>query len=111
MLACGPVRADCTTSFLNQENNGVKELANQLQAANFHVALCCFIQIAPPTEEHASIADLDSMTFDLTLMKSLEVLLMESIKIHRLEARHTLPKQLVKLEVRRSLKFLQVCMI
>ena len=66
------------------------------------------VKIAPPTNEHADIADVDNMTFDLNVMKSLEVLLVECIKIQQLQARYSLPKQLVKLEVRRSLKFLQV---
>ena len=70
---------------------------------------CLPTQISPPTNEHADIADLDNMSFDLTLLKSLEVLLIESMHMHQLEARYNLPKQLVKLEVRRSLKFLQVC--
>lgn len=65
-------------------------------------------QIAPPTDEHADIANVDTMTFDLNLMKSLEVLLIESVQVGQLEARYSLPKQLVKLEVRRSLKLLQV---
>ena len=66
------------------------------------------VQIAPPTDEHAIIAEVDTMTFDLNLMKSLEVLLIESVQVSQLEARYSLPKQLLKLEVRRSLKFLQV---
>ena len=51
------------------------------------------------------------MTFDLAMMKSLEVLLAESVNLSRLEARYVLPKQLVKLEVRRSIKNLQVRML
>ena len=51
------------------------------------------------------------MTFDLNLMKSLEVLLVESIQVAQLEARYSLPKQLTKLEVRRSLKTLQVMVV
>ncbi len=57
------------------------------------------------------IADIDHLTFELSLMKSLEVLLIESIQVHQLETRHTLPDQLVKLEVRRSLKLLQVSLV
>ena len=71
-----------------------------------YLVISC-LQIAPPTDEHA-VANVDTMTFDLNLMKSLEVLLIESVQVGQLEARYSLPKQLVKLEVRRSLKLLQV---
>lgn len=54
------------------------------------------------------IEDLDHLTFELSQMKSLEVLLVESVHIQQLETKYTLPDQLVKLEVRRSLKLLQV---
>ena len=53
---------------------------------------------------------MEDLTFDLGQMKSLEVLLLESIRIQQLEGRHCLPGQLIKLEVRRSLKLLQVSM-
>ena len=54
------------------------------------------------------IEDLDHLTFELSQMKSLEVLLVESVHIQQLETKYTLPDQLLKLEVRRSLKLLQV---
>ena len=57
------------------------------------------------------IADLDQLTFDLNQMKNLEVLLVESIQIQQLENRSHLPDHLLKLEVRRSLKMLQVRVI
>ena len=66
------------------------------------------MQIAPPTDDPNLVKGADQLTFDLSLLKSLEVLLIESLELHQFQNRSNLPDQLVAMEVRRSLKSLKV---
>ena len=76
----------------------------------FLISLSCYplAQISPPPDEIVVVAD--KLTFDLSMMKNLELLLVDSIDIHQLQGRSTLPQQLQALEVRRSLDSLKVYM-
>ena len=51
----------------------------------------------------------DKITFDMSVLKSLELLLVDGIDIHQLQGRSPLPGQLQALEIRRSLGSLKVC--
>ena len=50
----------------------------------------------------------DKITFDMSVLKSLELLLVDGIDIHQLQGRSPLPGQLQALEIRRSLGSLKV---
>ena len=50
----------------------------------------------------------DKLTFDLSMLHNLELLLVDSIDIHQLQGRSLLPGQIHALEVRRSLGSLKV---
>jgi hypothetical protein len=50
----------------------------------------------------------DKVTFDLSMLHNLELLLVDSIDIHQLQGRSSLPGQIHALEIRRSLGSLKV---
>lgn len=56
-----------------------------------------------------SVTGEDKLTFDLSLMKSIEVIFVESVSIQHFQGRHQLPGQLVALEVHRTISSLKVC--
>lgn len=64
------------------------------------------LQICPAPDEVVVVAD--KLTFELSILKSLELLLVDSIDIHQLQGRASLPGQLQALEIRRSLGSLKV---
>ena len=66
-------------------------------------------QIAPPSEEAFIVREADQLTFDLSMMKSLRVLFVDSISEHQFQGRHQLPGQLEAIEVRRTVNSLKVC--
>ncbi len=65
-------------------------------------------QIAPPAEELFAIREPGQLTFDLSLMKSITVLFVDSICMHQFQGRHQFPGQLQALEVRRTIASLKV---
>ena len=79
---------------------------------SFHViyvmctCTCLSCQISPAPDEVVVVAD--KVTFDLSMLHSLELLLVDSIDIHQLQGRSSLPGQIHALEVRRSLGSLKV---
>ena len=66
-------------------------------------------QICPAPDEVVVVAD--KLTFDLSVLHSLELLLADSIDIHQLQGRSLLPGQIHALEIRRSLGSLKVLVI
>ena len=68
--------------------------------------LCLSCQVSPAPEEIVVVAD--KLTFDLSVLHNLELLLVDSIDIHQLQGRSSLPGQILALEVRRSLGSLKV---
>lgn len=65
-------------------------------------------QLTPQSLEKYSIIGVDNLTFDLSSMKSIEILFVESINMKQFQGRHLLPGQLIALEVRRSVSTLKV---
>ena len=63
-------------------------------------------QISPAPDEMVVVAD--KLTFDLSMLHNLELLLVDSIDIHQLQGRSSLPGQIHALEIRRSLGSLKV---
>ena len=63
-------------------------------------------QVSPAPDEVVVVAD--KLTFDLSMLHSLELLLVDSIDIHQLQGRSLLPGQIIALEIRRSLGSLKV---
>ena len=71
--------------------------------------ICIYLidmQISPAPDEMVVVAD--KLTFDLSMLHSLELLLVDSIDIHQLQGRSSLPGQIHALEIRRSLGSLKV---
>ena len=76
----------------------------------YHVSFNCVpCQICPASDEMVVVAD--KLTFYLSVLHSLELLLVDSIDIHQLQGRSSLPGQIHALEIRRSLGSLKVLII
>ena len=67
---------------------------------------CLPYQISPAPDEMVVVAD--KLTFDLSTLRGLELLLVDSIDIHQLQGRSSLPGQIHALEIRRSLGSIKV---